>query len=427
MADIRHQPLVSRTFYLTKRLTAMKVITCLLSFLFVSAAMAQQKDYALTNANLFNGTENKIYADAIVFVKDGKVERVGKKGDAIGSNYAVIDCEANYLMPGMIDAHTHIDNLASARRALESGVTTVRSASVSAYQDVSIRELVKSGKLAGPDMMATGVFVTPKLGETILADPRLGELMGGVNTDEELRKLVNVNIDRGVNFIKTRGTERAGLPDTDPRQQTYTTHQLKVIVDEAAKRNVPVMVHAHGDEGAFAAVLAGARSIEHGTFLSEKTLKLMKERGTYLVLTYITLEDLTKPGGDYDNPVLELRGKFMMPLAEQVFKKAHALGVKIATGADNDYAASSTSRISLEVAHFVRMGMSNFEAIQSATTVAAELLRLEKQTGRIATGFEADLILVPGNPLSEINALQDVLMVMNNGNLALKRLPFAKN
>ena len=398
-----------------------------LFLLLATNVWAQQNDYAMTNVNLFNGYENKIYPNTIVFVKAGKIERIGKTGDNIASSYVIIDGEGNYLMPGLIDAHTHIDNLASAKRALESGVTTVRSASVSAYQDVSLRELVKSGKLPGPDMVATGVFVTPKLGETILADPRLAELYGGVNTAEELRKLVSVNIDRGVNFIKTRGTERAGLPDTDPRQQTYTQQQLKVIVDEAAKSNVPVMVHAHGDEGAYAAVMAGARSIEHGTFLSERTLKAMKDKGTFLVLTYITLEDLTKPGGDYDNPVLELRGRFMMPLAEKVFKKAHALGVKIATGADNDYGPSSTSRIALEVAHFVRMGMSNFEAIQSATTISAELLKLEKQTGRIAPGFEADVILVPANPLEDVFALQDVLLVMNNGQLGLKRLPFGKN
>jgi len=404
----------------------MKRITVLLLFL-ASIAHAQQKDFALTNANLFNGIENKIYADVVVFVKNGKIERIGRKGDPIAGNYTIVDCEGNYLLPGLMDVHTHLDNLESARRALHSGVTTVRSASVSAYQDVAIREMAKSGIIPGPDMVACGVYVTPHLGETILADPRLGSLYHGVNTDEELRKLVNVNIDRGANVIKTRGTERAGRPDTDPREQTYTEHQLKVIVDEAAKRDVPIMIHAHGDEGARAAVMAGARSIEHGTFLKDETLKLMKEKGTFLVPTFITLEDLVEPGGDYDDPVVHLRGKFMMPLAEKVFKKAHGMGIKIATGADNGYTAKTTSRISLEVAHFARMGMTNFEAIQSATVVSAELLRLDKQTGRIATGYDADMILVPGNPLEDINALQDVIMVMSNGQMALKRLPFGKN
>ena len=405
----------------------MKIITLLLAFFTSGFLAAQQKDYALINANLFNGVENKIYPNSIVFVKGGKIEKIGKQGDPVAGNYTVLDCEGNFLMPGMIDAHTHIDNLASAQRALKSGITTVRSASVSAYQDVALRELVKSGRLAGPDVVATGVYVTPKLGETVLADVRLGDLIGGVNTDEELKKLVNINIDRGSNFIKTRGTERAGLPDTDPREQTYTEHQLKIVIDEAAKRGVPVMIHAHGDEGAYASVAAGARSIEHGTFLSDRTLNLMKEKGTYLVPTYITLIDLTKPGGDYDNPVLEMRGNFMLPQAEKVFKKAHSLGIKIATGADNDYSSQTTSSIAQEAFHFVRMGMTNYEALQSATTIAAELLRLDKHTGRIATGFEADLILVPSNPLEDIVALQDVLMVLSNGQLALKRLPFGKN
>lgn len=101
-------------------------------------------------------------------------------------------------------------------------------------------------------------------------------LFDGVYSDVDLRRRVNINIDRGVDVIKTRGTQRAGLPDTDPRQQVYTQRQLRVIVDEAAKHDVPVLVHAHGDEGARAAVLAGARSIEHGTYMSTETLELMK-------------------------------------------------------------------------------------------------------------------------------------------------------
>lgn len=393
--------------------------------LFLSAQSLEQKNYALINANLINGYENKIYPNSIVFVKQGKIEKIGKASDAT-AGYEVIDCQGYFLMPGLIDAHTHLDNMAAAKRALETGVTTVRTAGVSAYQDVALMELVRANRLAGPDVVPAGVYVTPNLEETILADVRLGSLIKGVKADDELRLLVNVNIDRGAKVIKTRGTERAGRPDTDPREQVYTEQQIRVIVQEAAKRNVPVMIHAHGDEGAKAAVLAGARSIEHGTFLSDETLQLMKQRGTFLVPTFITLEDLTQPGGDYVGSVLELRGRFMMPQAEKVFKKALELGVKIATGADNSYQAISTSRISLECAHFARMGMTNFQAIQSATTAAAELLKLDQTTGKIAPGFDADMILVPGNPLEEIRYLQDVLLVMSNGHLVLKRIPFGK-
>ncbi len=396
--------------------------------LFSGTLLAQlpQKNYALININLLNGVDDKIILNSTLFIKAGKIERIGKKGETISKEYEVIDCEGNYAIPGMIDVHTHIDNLESAKRALLSGVTTFRTAGVSAYQDVSLRDLAKAGRIAGPDVVPAGVFVTPNLGETILADPRLGNLIFGVSTDEELQELVNVNIDRGAEVIKSRGTERAGLPETDPRQQSYTQHQLSVIVQAAAKRGVPVMVHAHGDEGARAAVMAGARSIEHGTFLSDATLLLMKEKGTFLVPTYITLEDLTKPGGDYAGAVLELRGRFMMPQAEKVFRKAHSLGVKIVTGADNNYTANSTSRISLECEHFVRMGMTNFEAIQSATTISADLLGISAKTGKILPGFEADIIVLPSNPLEDIRALQDALIVISNGYVALKRLPFGK-
>ena len=403
------------------------IITLIILFFFYFPSHSQsQKSYALTNVNLFNGFENKIYNTSIVFVKAGKIERIGKQDDVVAKEYEVIDCMGYYLIPGLIDAHTHMDNLASAKRALETGVTTVRTAGVAAYQDVALMELAKSGKIIGPDVIPAGVYVSPNLEETILADTRLAPLINGVKTDDELKLLVNVNIDRGAKVIKTRGTERAGRPETDPREQVYTEQQIRVIVQEAGKRGVPVMIHAHGDEGARAAVKAGAKSIEHGTFLTDETLMLMKEKGTYLVPTFITLEDLTQPGGDYTGPVLELRGKYMMPQAEKVFRKAHELGIKIVTGADNNYTATSTSRISLECQHYVRMGMTNFEAIQSATVRAAELLGIDKTTGRIDKGYDADFVLIPGNPLEEIRYLQDALLVMSNGQIALKRIPFGK-
>jgi len=386
-------------------------------------ATAQGTSYALTHANVFNGVDMRIREDATVLVRDGRIERVASGEVAIPSTYAVIDCEGNFLLPGLFDVHTHINSLAQARRALESGVTTVRTASAPAYQDVSLRELVKAGKIAGPDVAAAGVFVTPDLGETVLADPRLAELAGGVNTDEELKLLVRINADRGVDVIKTRGTQRAGLPDTDPRQQVYTERQLRIIVEEAARHDIPVMVHAHGDEGARAAVLAGARSIEHGTYLSAETIVLMKDRGTWLVPTYVTMDEMNEEQYDY---VLRLRGRHMVPQLERAIREAHRQGVRIATGADNYYDSESINRISIEVEQFVRLGMSNFEALQSATTVAAELLQIADQTGRIEPGFEADLILVPANPLTDIAALQDVLLVMSNGQLAVQRIPFAR-
>jgi imidazolonepropionase-like amidohydrolase len=392
------------------------IVSCTLQ-----VAEGNENAYALINGHVFNGVDNKIIEDATVLVVDGRLDRIVDSEDVIPSGFTVIDLEQNYLMPGLIDAHTHIQALDQAQRALVSGVTTVRTASVSAFQDVALRKLASDGRIAGPDVVAAGVYVTPKLGETVLADPRLSEIDGLVDTDEELRLLVDINADRGVDVIKTRATERAGLPGTDPRKQVYSERQLRVIVEAAASHGLPVIAHAHGDEGARAAVLAGVRSIEHGTYLSTETLRLMEERGTWFVPTYVTMDEMNEE--QYDH-VLRLRGRYMVPQLERAIREALSLGVQIATGADNYYDNESINRISIEVAEFVRMGMSNFDALQSATVGAAELLQRADSTGQITEGYEADLILVPANPLTNIEALQDVLFVMSNGQVALQRIPF---
>jgi imidazolonepropionase-like amidohydrolase len=397
----------------------------ILSLILISAIqLLQAQNLYLKNVQLFDGVTNEIKEGLAVKVKGRLIEWVGKQPAKDPNGYEVVDGLGYFLMPGMIDAHTHISSLKAAERALKSGVTTVRSASTRAFQDVALGNLSREGIIPGPDFISAGLYVTPDLGEAILADPRLSVLSGGVRTEEELRTLVRINADRGATVIKTRGTERAGLPETDPRQQTYTASQLRVVVDEASKNNLKVMVHAHGDEGGRAAVQAGAISIEHGTFLRKETLTLMKSKGTYLVPTLITIEDLKIPGGEYSNPTLELRGKFMMAEAEQTFKDALEIGVKMATGADNDYSAASTTRVSLEAEHFTRLGMTNFQALQAATLNGAELLGLGELTGTIEEGKEADMILLPTNPLDNIMALQDVLVIVSNGQLAVKRIPF---
>jgi imidazolonepropionase-like amidohydrolase len=378
-------------------------------------------DLALVHCQVFDGVENAIRANATVLVSGGRIERIAKSDEDRPDGYEVIDCAGNFLAPGLIDVHTHLDNPEAMQRALDSGTTTVRSASVPAFQDVGLRELVRAGALPGPDVVAAGVYVTPDLEDGIMADPRLARLHGGVRSEEALRLVVQVNADRGVDVIKTRGTERAGRPDTDPRKQVYTQRQLEIIVDEAAKHGLPVMVHAHGDEGARAAVEAGARSIEHGTYLSEDTLRLMRDKGTWFVPTLITMIEMNEE--QYDH-VLRLRGSHMVPRLEQAVRDAHRLGVKFATGADNYYNNESINRISLEVMHLARLGLSPFEALQAATVSAAELLGLGDRTGRIVPGYEADLILLPANPLEDVLALQDVLLVVSNGQVALKRIPF---
>ena len=379
---------------------------------------------ALTHASVVDVQSGQIARDATVVVRDGRIASIGSGAAPAGSQ--IIDLKGKYLLPGLMDAHTHLDTLAAARRALCPGVTTVRSASVGSFRDVAIREMAKAGYIAGPDMLAAGVFVTPALEETILADPGFGSLAAGVHGAEALRKAVQVNLAHGVDVIKTRGTERAGTPDTDPREQVYTEEELRVIVEEAAKKDVPILAHAHGEEGARAAVNAGVRSIEHGTYLSEDTLRLMKQKGTFLVPTYSTLVDLVEPGGDYDNPVVHNRGLHMIPRARRMIQQARALGVVIVTGADSSYGPESTTRISHEVTNLVDIGLTPLEALRAATVNAAQLFRIEKKTGVLQPGFEADIIAVEENPLENIRTVQDVLLVISNGRPALNRLEFGK-
>jgi imidazolonepropionase-like amidohydrolase len=213
---------------------------------------------------------------------------------------------------------------------------------------------------------------------------------------------------------------------TDPRKQVYTETQLRIIVEEAAKHGIPVQCHAHGMEGAVAAVKAGVLSIEHGTYMSDAGLDLMKEKGTFLVPTYSTVLDLVEPGGDYDDSALHNRGTHMLTRLADTVKRAHARGIKIAASTDTTYGPNSVTRVYHEVVNFVKLGMTPLEAIQSATLVGAELLKLEGRTGAIEVGLEADLIAIEGNPLEDIRLIQDVLVVISNGRVAMNRLPFGQ-
>ncbi len=386
---------------------------------------APPEPLALTNANVVDLRDGRARTGITVVLREGKIESLGT--GAAPAGVRTLNVRGRYVLPGLVDAHTHIASFAAALQALESGVTTARSSGVSYYFDVGFRELVKKGALAGPDMVASGYHVRPRVAdEAFVSHPALFELMAGIGTADEVRRMVRANLTEGVDWIKILATERAGTADTDPRKQVYTEAELKAAVDEASAKGVPVQAHAHGEEGALAAVRAGVRSIEHGTYLSDETLRLMKEKGTFYVPTYTIVVDLTEPGGDFDVPALRLRGTHMLPRLRQSVQHAHRLGVKIVTGADTRYDAGSLTRIAGEVATFVELGLTPLEALRSATSVAAEMLGKERSIGAVEQGFEADLIAVEGNPLQDPRVLQDPLLVVSNGRVALNRLEFAK-
>jgi imidazolonepropionase-like amidohydrolase len=379
--------------------------------------------FVFTHANIIDGVSKEPIRDAIVVVRDGRVESVNPAGTAIPAGATVFDLQGRWLLPGYIDAHAHVPDMAAARRALVTGTTTLRDMGVNHFVDIEMRELNHAGVVDVPDIVAAGYHVRPHPADEFFLDfPKLHDLLAGVQGPENVRRMVRAQAERGVNVIKIMATERAGLPDTDPRKRVFTDEELSAAVGEARKAGLGVAAHAHGDVGARAAVLAGVRSIEHGTYLSDTTLMMMKERGTYLVPTIATVIDLIDPEGDYDNPILSMRGKAMLPRVREMTAHAWKIGVKIVAGTDTGYLPQSTRRVPDEIVELVGIGMPPMEAIKAGTSMAAECLGIEKRTGSIRPGLEADLIVVDRDPLEDVNALRDVLFVMNNGKVFLNRL-----
>jgi len=381
------------------------------------------QELILTNANVVDVVTGVVESGMTIVVSGGRILAVQRSPGEIPAGVTTIDLGGRYVAPGLMDAHVHIASLDQARRALTSGVTTARSMGVSNYADVGLARIAASGAVQLPEIIPAGYHIRPQPAEDFFFQhPELARYMGGKMTGAEaVRSMVRAQLGRGVAFIKTNATERAGLPETDPRKQLYGEAELRVMVEEANARNVGVAAHAHGDAGGRAAVLAGVRSIEHGTYLSPGTLDLMAERGTYLAPTIAIVADLTQPGGDYDDAQLLVRGRTMLPRVREMAAAAKRAGVKIVAATDTGYGPESTTRLGHELEEFVGIGMTPLEALQAATLTAAELFGIENRTGRIAPGLEADLIVLERNPLEDVRVLQDVLMVINNGEVAARK------
>ena len=379
----------------------------------------------ITRATVIDGVASEPRRDVTVVIRDGRIERIAAGGVTAPAGAVVLDLNGRWLLPGFIDAHAHLRDLASARTALASGVTTARSLGVDHYADIGIRELHRAGTATVPDVLAAGYHVRPNPSDALFLDlPQLADLMGGVTGPEPVRRMVRTQIERGVDVIKIMATERAGLPETDPRKRVYSEEELRAAVDEARKSGRQVAAHAHGDEGAAAAVRAGAHTIEHGTYLSDATVTLMKERATCLVPTIATIVDMIDVGGDYDHPVLSVRARAMLPHAREAVRRARANGVRVASGTDTGYGPASIRRIPDEVAELVQTGLSPMDGIKSATSVAAACLGLDRRTGAVKVGLEADLVAVDRNPLDDVGALRSIILVVNNGRVAVNRLSY---
>ncbi len=395
---------------------SLSIFSLLLSCILVISA--QSPVIVLTHANVIDGIGNEPMRDATITIRDGKIASISTGDVTTPAGAQIIDLQGRWVLPGLIDAHTHIGDMASARAALLSGVTTARNMGISHFVDIGIRELNRRGVVDLPDMLSAGYHVYPSPREGLFLDfPQLSDLMGGLRGVDGVRRVTRAQIERGVDVIKVNATDRAGTVSTDPRKQLYSEEEMAAIVEESRKAKLYVAAHAHGDEGGYAAVRAGVRSIEHGTYLSRKTLELMKERGTWLVPTIATMAEMIEPRNDV---ALQIRGKHMVPRLRETAVMAVKMGVKIAAGTDTDYTSTSNFRLVNEMMELVRAGMTPMEAIKAGTAYSADCLGIDGRTGRIKPGLEADLIVVERDPLSYLESALDVLMVVNNGRIAKK-------
>jgi imidazolonepropionase-like amidohydrolase len=373
----------------------------------------------LTNANVIDGVSENPIHHATIIVRDGKIVSVAASSPNIPQGAMVLDLKGKWLLPGLIDAHVHV-NEDQARVALESGITTVRTGN----GGLSVRDQHRAGVATLPDVVASEYQIVRQPGpKFFLAFPQLADMKDGIRGPDHMRRVVRALIDIGVDVIKILATERAGLQEADPRRRTFTDEELVAATEAATLGKRAVMAHAHGDEGASAAVRAGVRSIEHGTYLSDATLSLMKARGTFFVPTITVLQRYAAMGGPGPQPnaILGDRARAMLPLVRAVTTKALKMGVRIVAGSDNTYNDKKYG-LQDELTELGRAGLSPMAAIKAATSVAAECLMIQTRTGAIRPGLEADLIIVERDPTADLEALRNVLFVVNDGKIVINRL-----
>lgn len=397
---------------------------CLLAFLALMVANASAADRWLSNAQLIDGLPGSKIRPVNVRIADGRIAQI----TTASNRPDAINLQGAFLLPGFIDAHSHIENPASAKRALLQGVTTTRVLGDVYLKAMATRDLVSAGHVEGPQMLVSGGHVRPRLGESfILSFPQFGQYLDKpLQGSDNVAAVVRAVAARGADVIKVGASERAGLPSTDPRRQELSYEELRAAVQEAAKTGLFVAAHAHDRYGANAAVRAGVRSIEHGTYLDDETLALMQKQGTIFVPTLAIMSPRGDVSGDSaDALALQLRTSHMMRPLRDAVRKARALGITVAVGTDGAYGENNEySRVhpGHEIAELIGCGYTPQEAIVAATYNSARAIGIENRTGSVAVGLEADLLVVDRDPRIDPTTLFEPLLVITDGRIALDRL-----
>jgi imidazolonepropionase-like amidohydrolase len=408
-------------------LVAVVVAGCLCSGLLAAPPTALAQDLDLLNVTLIDGTGAAPRKGVSISVRGGKIDSIVERAPPATNRVRRIDLGGRYLLPGLIDAHSHIESPAAALRALQSGVTTARVLGDTNLQATGTRDLIRAGYVPGPDLLVSPGHIRPKPGIAFyMVYPQFGgSIDGELRGPDRIAEATRALIAQGADVIKVGASERAGLASTDPRKQELTEDEIRAAVTEAAKTGLYVAAHAHAREGAAAAVRAGVRSIEHGTWVDDATLDEMKRRGTFFVPTLAVMSPLGDPqGNSADDVALQLRTQSMMGPLRAAVRKAHALGITIAAATDGSYAdKDDTGRI--RIAHEIALlreheGFTPLESITAATANGARVIGIESRTGSIRVGLEADLVVYDGDPLADSKTFFEPRLVVSDGRIAVE-------
>jgi imidazolonepropionase-like amidohydrolase len=416
-----------------------------------AATLAQEKkpagkSYVLKAARLFDGKSNTLVKPGVVVVTDGKIVAAGMSA-AIPAGAETIDLGDATLLPGFIDAHTHLtmmyredyaraaldelqkpipemalDASVNARITLMAGVTTVRDVGSRDYLDAGLRNAINRGVVPGPRMLvavhaigATGGHCDETGYRAGVFGKETGPEEGVINGADQARQAVRLAHKYGATIIKTCATGGVlSLADAVDTPQ-LTQEELNAIVDEAHALKLKTAAHAHGAEGAKRAIRAGIDSIEHGSFLDDEALNLMKQRGTFYVPTLMAAQGLSEQmakGVAIPPPIL-VKANAAIAAIHQTFQRALGLGVKIGLG--TDAAVYPHGRNTEEFHQMVDLGMKPIDALRAGTSADAELLGLADKIGTLEPGKLADVVAVPGDPVENIRATEHVFFMMKEG------------
>jgi imidazolonepropionase-like amidohydrolase len=412
------------------------------------AQKAASKTIVLKAARLFDGKSNGVVTPGIVVVSGGKIVVAGTSAE-IPAGAEVIDLGDATLLPGFIDAHTHLtmmyttdykqaaldglqktipemtlDATANAKVTLMAGFTTVRDVGSAHYMDVGLRNAIRDGIVPGPRMLVSVHAIGTTGGHCDDTGWRSGALgkengpeEGVANGADQMRYAVRLAHKYGADIIKTcaSGGVLSMADDVDTPQ--LTQEELNALIDEAHALKRKVAAHAHGAEAAKRAVRAGVDSIEHGSFLDDEALDMMKQRGTYYVPTLMAVQGLIEQiqAGMYIPPAIKAKAEAAIAAIHATFKKAVTKGLKIGLG--TDAAVYPHGRNAEEFHQMVDLGMKPIDALKAGTSSDADLLGMADKIGTLEPGKLADVVAVPGNPVENIRQTEHVLFVMKEGTI----------